>query len=79
MEIADSFQFYIENLQLSQLLDILKFEECSCSKLEGLIVYCGYTPYAKKHVVLEGEKVNVQIAVKDDKLIAGFPMILTGY
>ena len=79
LEQAKSFQLYFSDVNLKDVFDKLKFEEISVSEIGDIKVYCGYTPYSQKSVLIDGKKINVQISAMDEKLIVGFPMILTGY
>lgn len=77
--VLNSLQFYYDDMQLQEVFEVLRFSEISSQEIDGLTVYYGYTPYYQDCVLIDGKKVNVQIAVSDGKVIAGFPMILTGY
>ena len=79
LEKSDSFQLYFEDLTYEELSKNLKFQQVSFEKICGIDVYCGFTPYANKSLFLNGKKINAQIAVMQGKVIAGFPMILSGY
>lgn len=76
---SDSFQFCLEEIELDSLFKLLKFQEIKTSEIDDIMIIYGYTPYGEKSIYLDGKKVNVQIAVRENKLIVGFPMILTGY
>lgn len=76
---VDGIQFYINNTTFKELCRILKIEIVTFSEVDEMMIYCGYTPYYQNCVFLEDKKVNVQIAVKNEQIVAGFPMILTGY
>ena len=72
-------QFYLKNQDLKALQKKLKYKHISQTNLENLTVYCGYSPYGQDSVYVDGQKVNIQIAVGEDLIIVGFPLILTGY
>ena len=76
---SDSYQIYLNEIDVKKVFDLLKFEQISVIELERVTVYCGYSVYGDKSVLIDGKKVNVQIAVTGEGVIAGFPMILTGY
>ena len=76
---ADGVQFYLADVDLREVFEILKFEEVSKMQVDDLMVYCGFSVYGNKSVLVEGKRVNVQVVAIDNKVIAGFPMILTGY
>ena len=75
----EGLQFYFEEVSLQEVASALKFEVVMLDKLENMTVYCGYTPYYQDCVYLNNKKINVQIAEQNGKIVAGFPMILTGY
>ena len=75
----DSMQFYLKGVDFKNLCNLLNVEIVSSIDLGSLKVYCCYSPYAQKSVLIDGKKVNVQIALEGKNIIAGFPMILTGY
>lgn len=72
-------EFYIKETSFQNLCEILDVEIISESKLEEFSVYCCYTPYGEKSVEINGKKINLQVAVYEDMIIAGFPMLLTGF
>ena len=77
---SQGVQLYFENKDLEVLKKELKFQEVTQIKIENLTIYCGYTPFYQNCVYVENKKVNVQIAISDEnKIVAGFPVILTGY
>ncbi len=72
-------QFYIVDVSVEDILSVLKASVVEEFEQEGLYVVTAYTPYYQDCVYVNGVKVNVQIASNDEGVIAGFPMILTGY
>ena len=75
----DAVELFFEKFDLKTIEKKLDLQVVSIEEFEGLKVILGYTPCYKDCVYVDGKKVNVQLAVYDDKMIAGFPMILTGY
>ncbi len=47
--------------------------------IEGTRVITGYYAKEKDYRIVDGKKVNVQIAFKEDETLVGFPMILIGF
>lgn len=72
-------QFYIENMELNDLLNLLNADIIDTQYVENIQVVYAYSPYYQGNVVMENKKVNLQIALKGDEIIAGFPLILTGF
>lgn len=75
----DAVELFFEDFNLESIKKHLNLQIISEEKYGDINVILGYTTLFKDCVYVEGKKVNVQLAVYDDKLIAGFPMILTGY
>ena len=76
---ADAVQFYAEEAELDAILRKIKFQQLSSENVEGIEVCYGYSPCYSSAVMLDGKKVNVQIAKIDGRVIVGFPMIMTGF
>lgn len=76
---CDAIQFYTDENQLKGILKTIKFIELYSEEVEGLKLVYGFSACYPSAVMLEGKKVNVQIAERDGRVILGFPMILTGY
>ena len=74
-----SLQFNLENVTLQELLKLLAGKVLFCQALEDLEIYYCYTPFEQNCVYMDGKKVNMQVAISDEKIVAGFPLILTGY
>lgn len=72
-------QFYLEDMDFSKILKILKANIISSQQVSGYEIYYCYTPYEKDCVYLKNKKVNLQVVLKDNEVIAGMPLILTGY
>lgn len=75
----DGMQFYLKNSSYEALKNRLKIELVSVQEVDGMKIYCGYTPYVQFNILLNDKKVNIQIAEKADEIVVGFPLILTGY
>lgn len=72
-------QLYCEKVDLDYVLKTLKAEIVSQNEIDNMkIVYC-YTPFYDKAVFEDGKKINLQIAMKDEQVVLGFPLILTGF
>lgn len=76
---CDAVQFYAKQSDLKKLLAQIKFQQLSCEEIEGIEICYGFSPCYASAVLLDGKKVNVQIAKVDGNVIVGFPMILTGF
>lgn len=74
----DAIQFYLTE-DLEEFFKRMKFETIKTSNIENIDIYYGYTPYYQNCIFMDGKKINMQVAVVDQNIIAGFPLILTGY
>lgn len=74
-----AMQFYFSTTSFEEIIKTLKADVVSRENVENLEIINAYTPFFSKSVLLDGKKVNLQIAVKDGLVVAGFPMILTGF
>ncbi len=75
----DAVQFYADQTELDTILKEIKFVSLLSEQIENIEIVYGFSPLYNKAIYLEGKKVNVQIAKVQDRVILGFPMILTGY
>ena len=62
-QILNKYQKYIVDLQL----------------VDEYQIFLCYNPQINDFVIVDGKKVNVQIAIKNDEINLGFPLILNGY
>ena len=76
---VDAMQFYLKDITLDDLLDLLDISIIDEQEVENYYCIYGYSPYYQDCVFIGGKKVNVQIVTENDEIIAGFPLILTGY
>lgn len=72
-------EFYLSSMTAEEILSLLKADVVGESELQGLKLIYAYSPYYQDCILQNGKKVNVQIAAKDDLVVVGFPIILTGY
>ena len=72
-------QFYFSSVTLEKILNFLKASKVSEENLDDLTVINAYTPLYAGCVYVQNKKVNVQIAIRDDRIVAGFPVLLSGY
>ncbi len=72
-------QFYLEDVSFEDILDIMQAKVVKTQNIEEIDVIYAYTPLYQDSIYIDGKKVNLQIALKDHEIIAGLPLILTGY
>ncbi len=75
----EAIQFYFSSTSAEEILKNMKAKIISEENVDGIQIVNAYTPFFAKSVSLNNKKVNLQIASKDGLVIAGLPMILTGY
>ena len=75
----DAVQFYFAEEDLKNVLAEMKAEKISSQKVQNVDIEYYYSPLFQDSVLIEGKKVNMQIALKEGEVIAGLPLILTGY
>lgn len=76
---AEGIVVYFEGIDFNSLKNQLKMIVFSEEEIEGKKVICGFSPLLKKEIRLDNKKVNVQICIENESIIAGFPLILTGF
>ena len=76
---ATCIQFYLADSDIIDLLGELKCQNITESQFDNICLYSGYSPFCQSAVFVDGKKTNVQIAVSNDEIVIGFPVILTGY
>lgn len=76
---SSAIQLYFDQKNLKDFLKEIKCEDFQKNYADGFVILYGWSPYFDKFVYVDNKKINVEIALKDDKMIAGFPAILTGF
>lgn len=70
----------IQNLEVNAALDSLLARVVKTEFLEdGTIIIYAYTSLIEDNVQVEGNKVNLQIAQRDERFVVGWPLILGSY
>lgn len=67
------------NTQLDKLKQQLKLIVDRTEKINDMEITYGFTPQYDGFILSNNKRINTQIVVQGDKIIAGFPMILTGF
>ena len=78
-EFIKGFNLYFQSLNIKDFAKKLNAQIYQTHDVEGMIMYYGYTNMYKNFEMVGGKKVNIQIAIKEDETIVGFPLILTGF
>lgn len=61
------------------ITDFLKLSLASEQKIDGMKIIYGYTSSYKDSQFIDGKKINVMLVEKDDCVLVGFPIIMTGF
>lgn len=64
---------------VTRVADLLQLNFTYQYQLDGIEILCGRSAKVKGGVVVDGNKVNVQIAYKDGTVTVGSPLILGSY
>ena len=75
----DGVVLYFDNYSLENLIKDYKIDFFKGQNVDNYEIFYGFTNIYKDFVYLNSKKVNVQIAVKENQIIVGFPAILTGF
>ena len=71
-----SVQFTDADFDLSKLIKKLKINVIFNEKLENFAFFYGFSPAFDDFVTYNGEKINIQIAIKNSSIHIGVPLIL---
>ena len=74
-----SVSFTGSEQDVTRIVELFRLKVTSTQNLDGLRVVCGNSARIVGGVVLDGEKVNLQIAYKDGVVTVGSPLILGSY
>ncbi len=64
---------------VENLLAKLKFCAKDVRECGGTTVVCGYSPLIKGGIVVDGVKINLQVAYGQGAVVMGYPLIMEGY
>lgn len=70
---------YFEKTEKAKILKNIKANISMMEKIDNMEVIYGYSPLYKCSLCIENKKVNFQMAVKEDEILLGFPLILGGF
>lgn len=74
-----SAKFFQSSKWVEKFLNQLKFCAKDVRECGGTTVMCGYSPLIKGGIVVDGEKINLQIAYGQDTVVMGYPLIMEGF
>ncbi len=61
------------------ITDFLNLSLASEQEIDGIRIIYGYTSFYKDSQYIDGKKINVMLVEKDDCVLVGFPIIMTGF
>ncbi len=76
---GESCEIDAKNFNLSEILCDLQANLVFTDELDDITCYYAYTDKIKNFIVIEGKKVNLHFAVKNDRVKLGSPIIFGGY
>ena len=75
----DGVVLYFDDSTLDYITNFYKISYFQGQNVENYKIFYGYTSFFDKSVYVQNKKVNVQIAITENQIIVGFPIILTGF
>lgn len=76
---VDGIVLSFEDKTMKEIQNLLKVKVVKVERVEGIDIVYGYTDLYSGHIFLDKKMVNVQLASSNQRIIAGFPIILSGY
>lgn len=65
--------------KMQYITDFLNLSLASEQEIDGIRIIYGYTSFYKDSQYIDGKKINVMLVEKDDCVLVGFPIIMTGF
>ena len=86
-ELKEKYQKYspksivleFEKGKTQYITDFLNLSLASEQEIDGIRIIYGYTSFYKDSQYIDGKKINVMLVEKDDCVLVGFPIIMTGF
>lgn len=72
------FVIYMKS-DIDKIKDELNLMIDRSEEIDDMKIYYGFTPNFSDFVLSNNKRINAQIVVRGEDVIAGFPMILTGF
>lgn len=69
----------LDEKDLSKLTNFLNLKHFYQQNLDDMEIIYGYTDKFEDFTFVDNKKINVQIAVRQGDVVAGFPLIMTGF
>lgn len=77
---VEGISFYFEkNYDLSYFKNMFKSNFLHGMQIENMKVYYGFCKNFNDYKMVEGKKINLQLAQTEEEWVLGIPMILTGF
>lgn len=70
--------YYDKSVNENKINSLLQYK-LSETIIENTRVLTGYTSAYKDYRIIDGKKVNIQVAFTESEVIVGYPLILTGF
>lgn len=78
-KVIQGYVYYFDDGLNSQQINELFDFKASDIVIDGIRVITGYTSSYSDFRMIEGKRVNVQVAITSESTIVGYPLILTGF
>jgi len=75
----DGESITIENTTAKRILQFLKYQKISETKISNVKTIYAYSPRGQVYIQNAGQKINLQIAVNNQTTTVGWPVILGSY
>lgn len=70
---------YFKKCEKRDVLDSIGGYISTVEKIDGVEIICGYAPIYNQCLYIKNKKINFQMAVKEEEIILGFPLILGSF
>lgn len=64
---------------INEVFSFLSFKNLQIEQIDNITCYIGYCKGFSKFIMYENKRINIQIAVRDNMITVGFPIILGSY
>lgn len=76
---AEGVIMLFDNLSLVEVAEVLGMKKIKEETVEEMSILYGYTNLYSDFIYIDGKQSNVQLVQKQNQVVAGFPIILSGF
>lgn len=77
--LGEGYEFNREKVSLKEILEYFDAEVVSECRLDGVIVKNCFSPRLAEHIMQGEKRVNLQIAITNETIKIGYPLILDSF